>query len=448
MTIPGRVVILTGVAALVGGGVWLLAVRDREAPASPPQVSIGDTALAGTVATAREAVIAKPDDASRWGRLGQLYLANGFSDPARDCFIEAAKLQRDEPRWPYLEGVSLLLRDPPAALSCWQRAADCPGRTPATVTARLRWAESLLQNNRTDEAEAAYRRALKDDPQSVRAQFGLGLIAQSRGDFTTAIADFERCLEHPSARQKSAAALAAIYTRKNETAQAEEFARKADALPPDQSWPDPILEELVPLTIGQQSLLIQAEQQAQQGNTRQAALILERLIQEYPHEGRAYVKLGMIFAERGEFAQAESVLRAGLGESADLVQARYFLTVSLYHQAERLGFTGEGRRKLEEALAESERAIALKPDHGYAHLYRGLALRRLGRAQDGLAELREAVRCTPDAADVHLHLGEALQEDGNSPEAVKELEAAAHLSRPDDQRATRALDRIRKVNKR
>jgi len=435
------VVMFLGVAA-VAGGIWW-ALGQRAAPKTPASVPIDDPAVASAVAASRDAVIGRPDDAALWGRLGQTYLANGFSDPAHECFVEAARLDPEEPRWPYLEGISLLLRDPAAALACWQRAAECPGSPARTEVARLRWAESLFQNNRGAEAEAIFRAIVNQQPQNIRAHLGLGLIAQSRNDDAEAIAHFRLCTETPFSRLKALSGLAAAYSHRGEKALAEESARRAEHLPPDQRWPDPMMEDLIPFTVGLNGLRTQAGFQQQEGNARQAILILRHLIGEYPADGQSYAQLGMILVENGEFAEAEQVLRSGLQIAPDLVQAHYSLAVSLYYQAQAAGFSSAaGRSKLEEAEREARRAVELKPDHGFAHLYRGLALRQLGKNPEGLASLREAARCTPDSPDTHLRLGEALWDEQKSQEGIEELRTAARLSSPNDHRAEKILERI------
>jgi len=442
MNVLRRLIPLLVLLAL-GGGAVLLLNRKAEVK-SPPATAIEDPLVAKAVDAARKEVIDQPDDGKLWGRLGQNYMANGLADPARECFIEASRLAPDEARWPYLEGVSLLQRDPQAALACWQRAAECPGREDLNETARLRWAESLFLNDRVDEAEAAFRRVLERQPQNLRARLGLGLLAGRRHADDEAANHLRACTEHPSSRQKALSALASIARRKGDAALAGEYSRRADALPPDQSWPDPFFEELVPFTVGQQSLFIQAEQQIQQGNGRQAILLLQQLIREFPGEGRAYVKLGMILAESGDYAAAEEVLRNGDRAVPGLVQIHYFLAVSLFHQSEKLGQSSDkGKEKLNDSVKEADRAIVLKEDHGFAHLYRGLALRSLGRPAEGLRALREAVRCNPDSADPHLHLGDALWMDEKSPEGIRELEAAVRLSGPNDRRALKKLELMR-----
>ena len=431
--------VVVAVAAATAVTWW--ASRGTKAPKSPPEVAADDPAVAAAVAAARAEVVARPADADAWGRLGQTLLANGLLDPARECFAEAGRLNPRDVRWPYLEGVSLLLRDPTAALPLWERAAACPGDDDRATVARLRWAEALAAADRPHDAAAVFRSVLAADPGNARAHLGLGL---STDDPHAAIDHLRRCADHPSARRAAAVRLAALYARLGDPAQAAEFARRAEQLPPDSDWPDPIRDATLPFVVGRQGLFLQAEKTHLQGDARRAAMLFGELIRRHPEEDRAYTKLGMILAEAGQYREAEDVLRAGLRVSPGMVQGHYFLAVALFHQAEQEGFTTTaGRAKAEGAAEAAGAAVQLKPDHGFAHLYRGLALKHLGRTADAVAALRESVRCAPEAADTHLHLGQALAAAGLAADGIAELEAAVRLSAPTDSRARLALARVR-----
>ncbi|MBA2227049.1 tetratricopeptide repeat protein [Thermogemmata fonticola] len=95
------------------------------------------------------------------------------------------------------------------------------------------------------------------------------------------------------------------------------------------------------------------------------------------------------------------------------------------------------------SCAEAARlAIELRPDHGHACLFRGLALLQLGQAQEAIAPLRQGLAIEPDNFELHLALGQALVRCGQFAEAEKELQTAAQL-RPMDPRPSLELQRLR-----
>jgi len=444
----GRWWVLAGIVVVVVVAIAVWWRQTSAAPRTPPEVAVSDPALGEVVAKARLEVITHPNDASSWGRLGETLLANGLLTPARECFTEAGRLDPKNPQWPYLEGVSLLLDDPVAALPCWQRAAECPGNDDRAVTARLRWAEALLANNRADEAVKVLELLRTQRPDNSRLQYDLGLLAVAQNNPQVGVEHFRQCMDDPSCRRKALSQLAALYNSLGKPAEAADCVQKIAELPLDYDWPDPFLESYLTLTVGREGLFLQAEKQQQQGNVRQAIMLYETVIRQYPDEARAYAKLGMLLAELGNYTAAENVLRAGLSANPNMAQLHFFLAAALFPQAERLGATNDaGKEKFQQVEAAARRAIELKPDHGFAYLYLGLALKNLGKNKEALVALHEAVRCTPDATDPHLHLGQTLWEQGQTTEALKELETAVRLARPSDQRPRTALDRMKAGNK-
>ncbi|HEX4610943.1 MAG TPA: tetratricopeptide repeat protein [Urbifossiella sp.] len=435
------VAIFFTVVVVVGWWQWR---RPATTPRVPPEVVVEDPVVAEAVARSRADITARPNDPDAWGRMGETLLANGMMDPARECLAEAGRLDPGNRRWPYLEGISLLLRDPVAALPLWRRAAECPGDDDRAIAARLRWAEALLEEDRATEAEPILRGVLSRTPENTQAHFVLGLLLAARGDTPTAVNHLLRCVDHPAVRKKTAGRLAALYPTLNRPVEAAEAARRESQLPPDADWPDPFREDLLPLIVGRDGLFLQAEKQQQLGNIPQAVYLYQQVIRRYPDEARAYAKLGMIVAEAGDYPAAEAVLRSGLRVAPDLVQGHYFLAVALFHQAERVGPSSPaGQAQFREAAVEARKATELKPDHGFAFLYLGLALKALGQRADATTALRAAARCTPEAVDPHLHLGWILAEDGNRREAIEELETAVRLAGPNDPRPRAALERTR-----
>jgi tetratricopeptide (TPR) repeat protein len=83
----------------------------------------------------------------------------------------------------------------------------------------------------------------------------------------------------------------------------------------------------------------------------------------------------------------------------------------------------------EEAIANFEQALWLKPDYPEGHNNLGSALRGLGRPQEAVIHLQEAIRLKPDYFEAHYNLGLALKDLGR-PEALKQFEEAVRL-KPD-----------------
>src|SRR5436309_1590143 len=151
--------------------VQLLAVAGwyifRPAPAKPPAVDLShaEPEVASAVQSALSGVDSEPRSAAAWGKLGMVLRAHDFEAESVQALREAERLDPVDPRWPYLQGLTLILAKPDDGLACLRRAAE---RSPADrPQPRLRLAEFLLEQGRVDEAEAAVRSVGESDPRAA-----------------------------------------------------------------------------------------------------------------------------------------------------------------------------------------------------------------------------------------------------------------------------------------
>lgn len=172
----------------------------------------------------------------------------------------------------------------------------------------------------------------------------------------------------------------------------------------------------------------------------------------------ARLSLGELLDARGEWQEAEAVLRPALTLASDepraLSEVHYALAQSLHHQrrlaeAEAhlrdalrlnpdypgahngLGNVLRDQDRLEEALACYRAALALRPDLPEFHSNLGNALRELNRLREAEAAYREALRLRPDYADAWSNLGNLLIERDANREALQAYRRALELA-PDD----------------
>jgi tetratricopeptide (TPR) repeat protein len=82
----------------------------------------------------------------------------------------------------------------------------------------------------------------------------------------------------------------------------------------------------------------------------------------------------------------------------------------------------------DDAIAQYEEALRLKPEIAETHTNLGNALaRRQGRLDDAIAQYEEALRLQPDYSDAHFYLANALAQSGRVPEAISHYEAALKI---------------------
>jgi tetratricopeptide (TPR) repeat protein len=438
----GVVLILLSLA-LGSGYAWY-----RFSAPEPPVIAMGEgteSAVVKAVEGAREDVRRAPRSGAAWGKLGQVLLANGFSDESEECFAQAERFDPEEPRWPYLRASRLLLRDREAALPSLRRAvALCERKDRNNTTPRLVLAEVSLEKNEWEQVESHCRRVLERQPDNPRAHFNLGMAALARDDLALAVDQLTQATNSPYTQKRARIQLAGLYRRlENETA-LQENNRVLEHLIDDHPWPDPYADEYQKFVAGRQSRFLQAQRLDKEGRLPEEIELLQSLVRDFPDE-RSLLALGTAQAKIGDDEGAEQSLSTALRLGPDWASTHYALAVAQFHLGEQLRERKDARadEKFLSAAKEAKRATELKSDHAMAHHFLGLALARLGRRAEALASFRTATRCRPEVPDIHLMLGETLAEDGQIEEALVELKYALDLSPSDDTRAREAIARIR-----
>jgi tetratricopeptide (TPR) repeat protein len=426
------------VLAAVGGGAGWWWWRGPTPPL--PEIPLKDCepAVVQAIEAARDEVAREPRSGAAWGKLGQVLLAHDLADPAVVCFLHAERFDADNPRWPYFRALVLQFQDPEAAVAALRRAAElCDNSDPDNLTPRLRLGEALLQLGRAEEAEAEFAAALVRQRGNARALYGLGLAAAARGDLEGARGHLEACSGHAQTQKKAAAELAKVLMRRGDPAGAARAEARARDLPPDRDWPDRYATEVAALKVARQDRLRRAVEMIKQGNAPDSIPLLEQLIKEQP-DCPAYLYQGMALHAMRDYPRAEAALRKAAELDPQRFEPRHQLSILLVEQFQRSGSAAS----LGEAVAFGKQAIALKPDHAFAHLWVALALKGQGQRPQALAEFRTAVRCNPDHPDPYVHLAAALLEEGQKDEARRLVEQARRLARPSHRWA---LDNLAKL---
>lgn len=144
---------------------------------------------------------------------------------------------------------------------------------------------------------------------------------------------------------------------------------------------------------------------------------------------RAALPLSLILAaglgwgtweRNGDYRSAESIWADTVAKVPGNERAQYNLGCVIQ---------GEPGR-LDEAVADFEKAILIAPDYYRAHCNLGIALQSLGRTPEAIAQYEEALRLKPDLVEAHNGIGNALLAAGRMPEAIAHYQQAIVL-KPD-----------------
>jgi superkiller protein 3 len=376
-----------------------------------------DAAIATAVEQARAAVSDSARSAPAWGRLGMVLLTHDFTAEAKVCFAQAEKLDPSEPRWPYHQGIALLEDDPETAILKLQRAVDLCGDT--AIASRACLADTLLGQDRLDEAEIELHRILQLHANDSRALLGLSRLAYRRGSLRESLDYAQRSLREGAARKASHLLLAEIYQRTGDRKAADQHARQAALLREDAPWPDSFLQELVELRTGERANIKRAQKLLELGRVSQAVTLLRRLVDDYPDSATSWLMLGRALVHQQNWAPAEQALNRALRVAPNNPEIHVQMGVALYYQWN------------PRATAHFRKAIELQPDCAPAYYNLGLWLLRIHDAAGAMEAFRQAIRIQPNLTEAYLGLGSQLALQGQLAEALRHLQHAVQLNPAD-----------------
>jgi len=157
----------------------------------------------------------------------------------------------------------------------------------------------------------------------------------------------------------------------------------------------------------------------QAGRLADAEDIYRRILAALPDHFDCLHSLGVIFLQRGDYAQAAKQIEAALKQNPTNV----FALNNRGSALQRLG-------QFDEALASYEQAIALQPDYVSALLNLANLLRELKRFEQALAGYEQVLAITPNSFAGHANRGGVLNELKQFDAALASCDRALAL-RPD-----------------
>jgi tetratricopeptide (TPR) repeat protein len=401
---------ILGVLVINGGLYWWFVYSRVDVPKLPAEAGVeADVVIALRIEEGRNAVRANPSSPETWGRLGMLFYTHRYPDEAATCFIEAERLDPEEPRWKYFQAVILEQTNRVAALRKFEETLEKCGEHPPSV--RLRYADFLYKESQLAEAEQHYRIVLQRDGSNARAHLGLARIATRNGDFDAALKHLERSMEDPAGQRESHLLLSEIYERSGRNDLAVQHHRAAENSIRI-GWDDPYIEEAGELRTGLKQYLSRTVSLHKQGRYQQALDLALRMTKVYPDSPQVWATLGKSQIGLGDWAGAEDAYRRAIEIDPELLEAQF-----------QLGLVFEHKEDFKEAASWFRRATTIKPFYADAHYHLGLALTHLQDPRGAIDAFRTALRCQPNMNDAHLALAMELDQSGQSLEALFHTQA-------------------------
>jgi tetratricopeptide (TPR) repeat protein len=274
---------------------------------------------------------------------------------------------------------------PQTAAARMAKALPFPGvsDTPEFRRNYLSYGSVYFQRDYFDQAEASFRLALRDDPSSAEALYGMGSVQLKQQKTGEARGSFERAIKlrasYPDTLPNAWNNLGLLATREGRTAEAIPYFQEALRLSPD---------HLIAL-----NNLGNAYRQQKQWD--EARKVLERAVAVGPQDPEANYSLGMVFAQIDDTEHAFEYLRRALQFRPAYPEALNNLGV-LYLRT----------RRRDEAVASFEECMRVAPafDQSYLNLARVYALE--GAPDKARTVLLELLKQHPDHARARKALAE------------------------------------------
>ena len=274
--------------------------------------------------------------------------------------------------------------------------------------------------DRSADAIAHYRAALRLQPDSAKGHTDLANILAASGQLPEAVSEYQTALRlepgYASAHNNFGNALSRIPGRLPEAVAEYQAALRND---PENATVHNNLGTALAQLPGRQLDAIREFR---------VALAVQ------PDYAEAHANLANVLASFPDrLPEAVGEYEAALRRRADSAELHNYLALALSRM--------EGRRA--DAIAEYEKALRLQPDYAEAHNNLGVALLAYpDRISEAIEHFETALRINPDYAEAHYNLGGALAGiPGRMPEAISELETAFRL-RPDP-KVKALVDRLR-----
>ena len=371
-------------AGAAGAGAWWY-YRAREPVPELPAVDLSnaDPEVARAINKALDDVRDKPRDAARWGRLGMTLRAHDFDAVSVQAFRSAGELDPNDYRWPYLEGLSLVLIAPDRGLERLRHAAKlAPAARPEP---RLRVAELLFERGDFDAATAIAESLLQTDPGLGRAHLVLARVALAQGDRDAALRHAVRAGEDARTRRSAAMMRGEVYAARGERERADAEFRAVADLQDAPARVDPVVADVEDLRVGVAARLDEATQLVDEGRGMDAISLLEETARGAPNNPAPSLRLGELLIVAGNPRAARDVLEPYVIRFPTSVDGWFNLGVAR--------FQTQDWAKSAEAFRE---VVKLKPDHALAHFNLGHCHLKLGDRSAAKAAFEEALRCRPD----------------------------------------------------
>jgi tetratricopeptide (TPR) repeat protein len=353
--------------------------------------------------------------ARAYGELGGLYQVNFLRRSAEQCFQNAMRLEPENFRWAYYAAwLAARTGQTELALARYEHARTLkPDYYPLT----LRMADTWLDVDEIDKAQAAYQQVVDIPGLQAPALYGLGQIALLRRDYTTAVDDFSQALKlDPAATRIHYPLAQALHALKRDAEAREHLAQRGERLPAAR---DPLVQELDAMKNSASRYFVRGMKAILDDHDYPAAATaFAKGLEAEPNNANARVSYARALYLSGQKDKAREAL-----EQALAVQPENTLGLFL------LGLLDDEAGDVSGAEARYNRVLELDPGHGGAHFFLANHDWRQGDYSAAARHYSAAIADDPRNVPARLFYLDSLDKTGAPSAKIKtSLEAAVQYS--------------------
>jgi tetratricopeptide (TPR) repeat protein len=430
---------------------------------SPPRLSAQQTVIEDHLRERYDAAVDDPSSMAAVGALCIAYHADMFFDQAERCYEVATSLAPEDWQWTYYRAIIQAERGGGGALLANLRTVV--ERAPQHGPAWLRLGEAEFKAGRYDQAATAWQKArdapaaaaettsprhVTEVPLSAYASLGLARIALVRGDGDVARTILEQVNAATPGFGPALRLLADSYRRLGREDEATRLVYRAGRLPPFTPYADPVIDKLARESRNSIFLLRLASEANLSINAEWSEYLTRRALEFDPDNPEVVLKLArilrtverndealMLFERYKEMVPGDYQVLAHIGSCLSAM-GRLDEAESYFRQALKglddpvthynMGLLLARTNRLDDAVAEYEKALDRDPMHSDARSNLAAALARQGRLDRAAAELRRLLEHDSENAGARTNLGLVLLQQGHREQARTQLEEALRLN--------------------
>ncbi len=370
-----------------------------------------DTDVRNAIVKARDEAVAQPKSAQASGNLGMVLEAHTLYQSAAPAYQRAVRLDPKEFAWRYY--LALCLEKNGQLDQALASVSEGLRIRPDYAPAVLKRAELLLKLGRFPESAAALEPFLKKNPDSPMALYMLGRVKFAQQDFAAADDLYRRATQAWPTYGSAWFGLGETSKRLGRDAETEKDYQLAethkDHYPPTG---DDLYLQMIKLATGIENKLAEAKRLMNRRDFDRASEIYKEVLKQHPDNPDCLVNL-LYIAQYPNQATPEEV--------EDLYQRARAASPQLPEVYEYHGTALAAEGKFDQAVAELDKAIQLKPKNAEAHAWLADVRERQHRPADAIEQYRIAIAQQPDFRIARLELAKNLLYSGRSREAIPVL---------------------------